>query len=528
MEDETYDGYTIDNVVVSGLNGRATVVLSTPLSNTLFYKSVTPSPITVDVANNKTISGGEAQLRFNIMPTVITSDLPIVVTATLTSSDGTKVMLTQSITVESDVEFARSSYNTINCRAMTTTGTEYWSDLGSSSFSSFGGGSGTSSSPYLISTAQHMADLAAGLGGKYLNDHFQLQNDIDLSGRKWSLSDSAPTFYGTFDGNGYKISGLYVDESTGYKGLFYCLSGATIKNLGVSGSVSSSSGGNVGGIAGYADFSSTITDCYFVGSVSGSSSYVGGVVGLVNSSTVTNCYNTASVSGGGGFVGGVVGCATSSPITNCYNTGAVSSSDSSTSKVGGVVGNASDNSHITNCYNTGEVSGLYRSIGGVAGSTSGLTLINCYNLGGVSGNSTGQYIGGVVGYVNTSYIVNSYNQGVVGDGSYVGGVTGLLNSSNLINVYNTGEVSGSSPVGGVIGSCYNSSIANSYYLKDSYSVGVGEIISLDGTATEMEKDEMQSDDFAATLNENATSLLDTYTTICGWTTTTDNYPSLQY
>ena len=123
---------------------------------------------------------------------------------------------------------------------------------------------------------------------------------------------------------------------------------------------------------GWAQSSSTVTNCYNTGSVESSGSYAGGVVGSLDG-TVTNCYNTGSVSGSS-LVGGVVARASSSAVTNCYNTGSVESSGPG---VGGVVGNASD-STVTNCYNTGSVSGS-NNVGGVVGwASDSSTISNTY------------------------------------------------------------------------------------------------------------------------------------------------------
>lgn len=69
-----------------------------------------------------------------------------------------------------------------------------------------------------------------------------LDNDIDLSGYKWSsigsagmLNGASYAFSGTFDGQGHTISGLYCFDENGYihgtGGLFGYVIGATIKNV---------------------------------------------------------------------------------------------------------------------------------------------------------------------------------------------------------------------------------------------------------------------------------------------------------
>ncbi|MGN0574945.1 MAG: GLUG motif-containing protein [Ruminococcus sp.] len=182
------------------------------------------------------------------------------------------------------------------------------------------------------------------------------------------------TYMGTFDGQNHTISGLYfnnTDSSTGkFVGLFgYVGSGVKVSNISVVDSyfsgyqyVSGVCGVNYG----------TITNCYNLGTVSGSDDYVGGVCG-VNYGSITGCYNTGKVSGSN-YCGGVCGCLRSGIITNCYNTGSVTSKGSG--YAGGVCG-YSDSGTITNCYNTGEVSGS-NYCGGVCGRNYS-TITNCYN-----------------------------------------------------------------------------------------------------------------------------------------------------
>ena len=165
-------------------------------------------------------------------------------------------------------------------------------------------------------------------------------------------------YTGTFDGQGYTISGLYYSGSSNYVGLFgYVGSGGQVKNVNVADSYisnsysSSSSRGITGGVCG--DNGGTITNCSFDGSVNGNGNEVndvGGVCGW-NHGTITNCSNTGSVTGNGtgvNVVGGVCGYNSSyGTITNCYSTGSVSGTDSGT-YTGGVCGE--NNGTITNCY----------------------------------------------------------------------------------------------------------------------------------------------------------------------------------
>lgn len=119
-----------------------------------------------------------------------------------------------------------------------------------------------------------------------------LTADIDMTGVKWTpIGTKEKAFKGEFDGQGHVITNLNVnDPSLEYAGLFGYVSKfsnpATIKNLGVFGEFSG--GEYVGGIAGYSE-NSEITNCFFIGTVSGTNTN-----GIANEDTigdtVKNCY----------------------------------------------------------------------------------------------------------------------------------------------------------------------------------------------------------------------------------------------
>ena len=264
---------------------------------------------------------------------------------------------------------------------------------------------------------------------------------------------------------------------------------ATITNCYNTGTVSGA-GEHVGGVVGSAEYSTTVTNCYNIGDVTSTAtsySYVGGVVGSAYSATITNCYNTGSVSGSSNYVGGVVGYAGyNTTITNCYSTGVITSTATNGSDVGGVVGRADSNITINNCYNTGSVSGSI-NVGGVAGYIS-FNITNCYNTGNIT--SSGQYVGGIVGYASST-ITNCYNTGNVtctstGD-SYAGGVAGNVYITSgaiaIVNCFNIGVVSGPSIVGGIAGAS-SGTVTSCYYgggvtgTQGSYGTYLSDIVSL--------------------------------------------------
>ena len=393
-----------------------------------------------------------------------------------------------------------------------------------------------STTTYLIQSEKDLAFLSWTIyNNKAYNNHksgsyfysgitFKQTKDLNLSAYYWqpigidctrdgTFADRS--FSGNYDGGGHTVSGVYTpkgdDSGYSYQGLFgyvygqnYSTVSRTISNIGV---IDSFIQGYqyIGGVVGYALGNSlSITNCYNTGTVSGSSSYVGGVVGDTSSVTITNCYNTGSVSGGSN-VGGVVGSSSNTnggTIINCYNTGAVSGSGGGT-YVGGVLGGGGS---ISNCYNTGSVSGS-RYVGGVAGTGN---VTNCYNIGSVTGNErvggvsgalsvmdsiencyntgsvkgTSSNVGGVVGYCDHSSLYHSYNVGSVSGGSNVGGVVGFGGYSTRVRAcYNTGTVDGDAYVGGVVGRLSDSTVETSYYGGDcEASIGGVDGADVDGQA----------------------------------------------
>jgi hypothetical protein len=132
---------------------------------------------------------------------------------------------------------------------------------------------------------------------------------------------STNPFTGTFDGNGYIISNLFIDQRTNIKvnnaGLFGYNSGI-IKNLGLV-NMQISGKSFVGALVGYNDHG-TIENCYSIGSINGES-HTGGLVGMNYYGTISKCYSLAEVLGDGNFIAGLVGRNSFGTIENSYYAG---------------------------------------------------------------------------------------------------------------------------------------------------------------------------------------------------------------
>ena len=270
-----------------------------------------------------------------------------------------------------------------------------------SKLSGSSGGTTTIEAPVAGSIAiSNATELAAiGKDSDSLSKNYHLIGDIDLS--SWGEWTPIGTFTGTFDGQGYVIRNMKITGRSEYGGIFGAISRASIKNVGVENAyidISYSDYIYAGGVCGYSDNGSSITNCYTTGEISASapaSSFVGGICGwYINggSSEISNCYNAGKVSASSSkssvfypasYAGGICGEVAGGYINNCYNTGEVfSASVSSDSFAGGICGRFRDMS-MSNCYNVGELSSSSSTansyVGGICGGTwNNAELSNCY------------------------------------------------------------------------------------------------------------------------------------------------------
>ncbi len=385
-----------------------------------------------------------------------------------------------------------------------------WQDAGNVA-AGFAGGDGSQTNPYRIATAGQLAYLAQQVneGAGFSNGkYFKLTADIDLSAHNWTpigkeaLAVTDPSldlgliprpdyaFIGTFDGDGYMVSGLAYSGGTELcVGLFGCVGEAALKrgdvaNLNVAVDIrmgDKPAGGSyaVGGIAGMSVSGSSIRNCTVAGAVVGgtvpgnnSNVYIGGVVGWGNGITIIDCAvagnsncddaraivgatmtgNNASTS-----VGGIAGYnSAGGTISNCASAveirGGSSLGTSGYSRAGGIAG--VNNARVLNCANAGTIAGGgtgtngFSQTGGIAGSCSGIgTISDCANTGAVAGGNTNNgfpYTGGIVGWILGEEVSNCY--------SYAGLTAG----------------SGASvTAGGVVGSSLLDSVAGCYWNKDA-------------------------------------------------------------
>ena len=249
---------------------------------------------------------------------------------------------------------------------------------------------------------------------------------------------------------------------------------------------------NIGGLVGRQENGGEISDCYANCEVSGSHANIGGLVGYNGNSPISNCNAIGNVIGSNisDQVGGLVGT-NSSTITNCYFEGDVSGRN----QIGGLVGRHEENNNISDSYAISNVTGEGNEIGGLMGINYNSSISNCYAIGDVTGSSISDYVGGLVG-INNRVITGCFSEGAVkgrnqiggligrqesggqtsdsyaisnvtGEGNEIGGLIGFSYDSPISKCYAVGNVEGSSNsgyVGGLVGS-------NNSPINDSYSTG---------------------------------------------------------
>ncbi|MCL2283241.1 MAG: T9SS type A sorting domain-containing protein [Fibromonadales bacterium] len=354
----------------------------------------------------------------------------------------------------------------------------------------------SSKSEFTITTPHDFASflMAVNSGNDFRNKTVTLKADIMFNDTtNWqNWASNPPTnkcfipigntttsiFRGTFDGKGYIVSGVYINSTDDYLGLFGYISSTTlIKNLGVKASYIK---GNktIGGLIS-ANLGGTISECYYLGIVAGTSivgglaginsgtinssyskgtvtgtSTAGGLVGYTNGGSINESYSTSTVTGSGDYVGGLVGHNSKTSISYSYSIGSVTG----TSIVGGLAGYTNEGS-ISESYSTSTVTGSGNSIGGLVGTNDKTSINYSYSIGSVTGKSLS--VGGLVGLNYGGEINSSYSTGAVsGTENYVGGLVGV-NIGVINSSYSSGTVTGESAIGGFVGNNHGT-ISNSY------------------------------------------------------------------
>ncbi len=237
---------------------------------------------------------------------------------------------------------------------------------------------------YITTEEEFLAFAAAvNAGESYEGMLVALTRDMNLAFETWTpIGNENNSFNGTFDGQGFGVSGLLVEASGSCGGLFGVIGAdAVIRDTGVnSGSVAAAS--VAGGLIGRAADGFQILNCWNLADVS-AQIMAGGILGSVDTgyvddssdpvtSLISGCYNGGAVTASSMLAGGVVAEARHVKAENCYNVGTVTAP----LYEGGITGWLLRQGILSNCYNAGPVSRA-----GVAGSVlsgDNAEVENCY------------------------------------------------------------------------------------------------------------------------------------------------------
>lgn len=329
-------------------------------------------------------------------------------------------------------------------------------------------GDGTAANPYQIATADDLKAFRDKVNGGATTACAILTANITLDkSETWTpIGSSKNKYNGTFDGQGYTISGLNVNETgSNEAGLFgdTALSNTSpvIKNLTIADSSFVTARGYAGGVAGYGG--GVFENCHTEASVTvQGKKFAGGIIGSYKGTGITaelsmiQCSNRATVKevdGFGGFAGGLIGQAEHPlKLENSFNAGVVSSKPSSqTPMVGGLVGSVSYATTLVNVYNVGDVS--------VSGGA---------NVAGLVGNS-----------VRALTITNAYQHGTVTAGSGSTGAAIVANTQSgatLKNVYKTSDLADYVTKGGTASVTGTATVKTEDELKELATLLGGEFV----------------------------------------------------
>lgn len=340
-------------------------------------------------------------------------------------------------------------------------------------------GSGTSGSPYQVNSLENLYWISQNSSS--WGAYFEQTADIDASASaNWDDGNGgdaegfnpigvshSDAFDGTYDGDGYTISGLTINRTSGEAiGLFGIAYGADVSNVTLEDvDISCTTSTYCGALVGLTGSNSEYSNISVSGSVTGNRN-LGGIIGWISQSQISNSHFNGTVTGVSAL-GGLVGKLYLSTATTSSAKGTISGNGTgSSTNVGGLVGSNDQSSTISFSFADVHVSGVYSSAGGLVGvNNQSSSINNSYALGTVNGTVD---IGGFAG--------NNYS------------------SSSITDSYSTGTASGSYNVGGFLGSNSSGTITDSFWNTETSGLSTG--IASDNnsqSATGLDAEEMKEE-----------------------------------
>lgn len=272
-----------------------------------------------------------------------------------------------------------------------------------------GGAYDSSTNPYKISTEEELVYLswATRVDGDNndstddaaspptlsksdaLSASYRQTADLDLGGCEWSGIASQfrgkPTasFSGTYDGQGFSISGLYDRVDNNYKGMFGLLAG-TVKNLELTG-VDLLGFEKIGGVAGSMESGGSIQSVNVSGTIAAAAD-AGGLVGYMENGSISDSHADVETTIRKSFLdkdfGGLVGELVGGTIESSYSTGGLTLEDGVTDsqsvlRYGGLVGENGSGT-VSDSFWDQDSSGLTVSAEGVGKTSGEMTTISTF------------------------------------------------------------------------------------------------------------------------------------------------------
>ena len=251
-------------------------------------------------------------------------------------------------------------------------------------------------SEFTITTAAQLLGIASVVNsesGYFRNKTIKLGADIVLNegnAADWETNPPVNSmnmignYLGTFDGQGYTISGLYRQSTGNKQGLMF----GTLEANGI------------------------VKDLAIINSYYEAKSQTGGIVGKVEFSTgvqFKNVYADITMRGAayeaGGFVGNNAGSQNNITFENCVFAGDINMTGGS-QYIGGFIGKANGNVTFSNCLNLGSVSADEKRVSGFVGDGTKTTFDRCVNFGKLYAPQG--LVGGIIGNSATTTMTNSY------------------------------------------------------------------------------------------------------------------------
>ena len=213
-------------------------------------------------------------------------------------------------------------------------------------------GKGTEEDPYTIGNTEEWNDFAGYVnnGYNFSGKHVKLTADSISATTLVGIDESHP-FCGTFDGDSKTLFATISDTDNQGTALFRNISGATIKNVLVAGTVTG--GMHAAAIVGFAKGKDNImTNCAATASVSGGS-HIGGLVGnaLDGDIAITGCVYAGTMTGGDTAKGAILGWGVqggTKTLTDCLY---IKQDGQNTDNLD-LVQKEGGNITVTNCYKT--------------------------------------------------------------------------------------------------------------------------------------------------------------------------------